>query len=144
MESPKPKPPSASAGSSTRRAFRRLARRGRRYALPWLSIGRWHKRLLLGGAALLAGLICIAFAIGAELAIGTHASIMHERPWLTLFVAPAGFAFLAWISRKFFPATEGSGIPQAIAASLSEDGNVRKQFLSLRIALAKVVLTLDN
>ena len=144
MDSPQPKPPPATAGSTTRRTFRQLARRGLRYALPWLSIGRWHKRLLLGGAALLAGLICIAFAIGAELAIAAHAKLMHDMPWVTLLVAPAGFAFLAWVSRRFFPATEGSGIPQSIAASLSEDGNVRKQFLSMRTALAKVVLTLGG
>jgi len=96
------------------------------------------------GAALLAGLIAIIFAIGAELAIDTHARIMQERPWLTLLIAPAGFAAMAWISRKLFPGTEGSGIPQAIAASLSDDGNVRRQFLSLRIALAKVMLTLGG
>jgi len=96
------------------------------------------------GVALLAGLIAIAFAIGAEIAIETHARIMHTSPWLTLLVAPAGFAAMAWISRRFFPATEGSGIPQAIAASLSDDGNVRRQFLSMRIALAKVMLTLGG
>ena len=66
MESPKPKPPSASAGSSTRRAFRRLARRGRRYALPWLSIGRWHKRLLLGGASFMALMVLWNFGFSPE------------------------------------------------------------------------------
>ena len=144
MDTSTPKPPAVPAVSSPRRRFRHLARRGLRYALTWLSIGRWHKRLLLGGAALLAGLIAIAFAIGAELAIGTHARLMQDMPWLTLLVAPAGFAFLAWVARRFFPATEGSGIPQAIAASLSDDENVRRQFLSLRIAIAKVMLTLGG
>lgn len=144
MDSPPAIPPHDHAGSTTRRAFRHLLRGGRRYALPWLSIGRWHKRLLLMGAALLAGLIAIIFAIGAELAIDTHARIMQERPWLTLLIAPVGFAAMAWISHKLFPGTEGSGIPQAIAASLSDDGNVRRQFLSLRIALAKVMLTLGG
>lgn len=136
--------PPADQASSTRKAFRQLARGGRRYALPWLSIGRWHKRLLLVGAALLAGLIAILFAIGAEIAIDTHARIMRERPWLTLLIAPAGFAAMAWLSRRLFPGTEGSGIPQAIAASLSDDGAVRRQFLSFRIALGKVVLTLGG
>ncbi|WP_341648733.1 hypothetical protein [Thauera humireducens] len=87
---------------------------------------------MLVGAALLAGLIAILFAIGAEIAIDTHARIMRERPWLTLLIAPAGFAAMAWLSRRLFPGTEGSGIPQAIAASLSDDGAVRRQFLSFQ------------
>ena len=33
----------------------------------------------------------IAFAIGAELAISTHAGMIRERPWLSLLIAPAGF-----------------------------------------------------
>ena len=56
----------------------RLMRGGRRYALPWLSLRRWRVRLLLVGAALLAGLIAIAFAIAAELAISTHAEVIRE------------------------------------------------------------------
>ncbi len=123
---------------------RQLARGGWRFAMPWLSLGRWHRRLLLVGAALLAGTIAIAFAIGAELAIETHAHVMQERPWLTLLVAPVGFAAMAWLSRRFFPGTEGSGIPQAIAATMTEDPRVRRQFLSFRIAIAKVFLTLGG
>lgn len=136
--------PPPDSDSSHRRAFRHLARGGRRYALPWLSIGRWHKRLLLVGAALLAGAIAIAFAIGAELAIAAHHALMSELPWLTLFIAPAGFALMAWLSRRFFPGTEGSGIPQAIAASMTDDSRLRRQFLSFRIAIAKVFLTLGG
>lgn len=127
-----------------RRNLTRLLRGGWRYALPWLSWPRWRVRLLLVGAALLAGLVAIAFAIGAELAITTHAGLIRERPWLSLLIAPVGFAALAWVSRKIFPGTEGSGIPQAIAASMSDDGRVRRQLLSFRIAIAKVFLTLGG
>lgn len=136
--------PKLDTPTRTRWSLKRLLRGGRRYALPWLSLRRWRVRLLLVGAALFAGLLAIAFAIGAEFAIEAHAGVMRERPWLSLIVAPAGFAALAWVSRRFFPGTEGSGIPQAIAASLSDDGRVRKQLLSLRIAIAKVFLTLGG
>lgn len=140
--------PETSSRTSPRKPGRwapaRLLRGGRRYFLPWLSLRRWRVRLLLVGAALFAGLIAIAFAIGAELAIATHASIIGEHPWLTLLIAPGGFAALAWISFRLFPGTEGSGIPQAIAASASDDGRVRRKLLSLRIAIAKVFLTLGG
>jgi H+/Cl- antiporter ClcA len=96
------------------------------------------------GAALLAGTISIFFAIGAERAIAWHHNLMQQAVWLTLFVAPAGFAALAWVSMRFFPGTEGSGIPQTIAASLSDDLGIRRQFLSFRLAIAKVFLTLGG
>jgi H+/Cl- antiporter ClcA len=126
------------------RTFRLFRRGGRRYALPWLSLRRWRKRGLLVGAALLAGLIAILFAIGAELAISAHASMMSASPWLTLIIAPLGFAAMTWIARRFIPGTQGSGIPQAIAASLSDDGRVRRKLLSFKIAIAKVFLTLGG
>ncbi|MBI1905757.1 MAG: chloride channel protein [Rhodocyclales bacterium] len=125
-------------------AFRHVRRGGRRYALPWLSLRRWRKRMLLVGAALLAGLLAILFAIGAEVAIDTHSQLMRQMPWLTLLVAPAGFAAMAWVAQSFFPATQGSGIPQAIAASLNDDSRIRRKLLSLRIAIMKIFLTLGG
>ncbi|MDR2032395.1 MAG: chloride channel protein [Azoarcus sp.] len=112
--------------------------------LPWLSPRLWRKRLLLVGAALLAGAIAIFFAIAAKHAIAWHHDLMRKAAWLTLFIAPAGFALLAWLTLRFFPGAAGSGIPQAIAASLTDDPGVRRQFLSFRLAIAKVLLTLGG
>ncbi len=69
---------------------------------------------------------------------------MKQYPWATLLIAPAGFAAMAWLSRRFFPGTDGSGIPQAIAASMADNGLVRRQLLSFRIAIAKTLLTLGG
>ncbi|NMG44043.1 chloride channel protein [Aromatoleum toluvorans] len=124
--------------------FRQIARTGRRYTNPLISVGHWRRRALLVGAALLAGLIAIVFAIGSERAIGLHARLIATSPWLSLLVAPAGFAAMAWLSGRFVPATQGSGIPQTIAASLSPDPAVRGRLLSLKIAVAKVFLTLGG
>jgi H+/Cl- antiporter ClcA len=128
--------------SAHTRAFKQLARGGRRYALPWLSPGRWRKRLLLVGVTLLAGLAAIIFAIGADMAIELHREIYRQAWWLTLIIAPAGFALIVWLTRRYFPGTEGSGIPQAIAASLTDDNRVRRRLLSVRIVIAKIGLTL--
>ena len=43
---------------------------------------------------------------------------------------------------RFFPGTEGTGIPQAIAALKTEDGPIRKRMLSWRIAIGKTLLLL--
>ena len=105
---------------------------------------RWHTRLLFSCTALLAGIFSIIFAIGAESAIEYHQHLLGHSMWLTLIIAPGGFALLAWLARRFFPGTEGSGIPQAIAASMTEDRRIRRQLLSFRIAVAKVLLTLGG
>lgn len=141
---PPPPPDTPSSRPAGGDALRQLARGSRRYALPWISLRRWTLRLKFVGAALLAGLIAILFAIGAELAIGAHAGLMSGAPWLTLIIAPGGFALMAWLARSWFPGAQGSGIPQAIAAMHSEDSRVRKQLLSFKLAIAKVFLTLGG
>ncbi|MDR1423391.1 MAG: chloride channel protein [Azoarcus sp.] len=112
--------------------------------LPWLSLRSWRKRFLLVGAALLAGTAAILFAKGADRAIAFHHGLTSSHAWLALIIAPAGFALIAWLTMRFFPGTEGSGIPQAIAASNATESAVRQQFLSLRLAIAKVFLTLGG
>ena len=96
------------------------------------------------GAALVAATLCILFAIGADSAIGIHRKLISNYAWIALFIAPAGFASMAWLSMRFFPGTEGSGIPQAIAASLTDTPETRRHFLSIRIAVSKIVLTLGG
>ncbi|MBT0963643.1 chloride channel protein [Denitromonas iodatirespirans] len=110
--------------------------------MPWLSFGRWQNRLLLVSVTLLAGLAAIVFAIGADLAIEIHRETVHLAWWSSLFIAPAGFALICWLTRRFFPGCEGSGIPQAIAASLTEDSAIRNRLLSVRNIFGKIVLTL--
>lgn len=130
--------------SSRNSLLNQVKRSGRRYALPWLSIHRWRRRVLLVAAALLAGFIAILFAVGAELAIAWHQRLLTISPWLTLVIAPAGFASMVWLARRIAPATQGSGIPQALAASLSDNRRVRRKLLSFKIAIAKVILTLGS
>ncbi|MDR2208733.1 MAG: chloride channel protein [Azoarcus sp.] len=112
--------------------------------LRLLSLRNWRRNLLLMGAALVAAMLCILFATGADNAIEIHRTLIQDHAWIALFIAPAGFAAMAWLALRFFPGTEGSGIPQTIAASLSDAPEVRRQFLSLRIAISKIVLTLGG
>ena len=48
----------------------------------------------------------------------------------------------AGLTQRYFPAARGSGIPQAIAARILRDEESRQKLLGIRIAVAKVVLTL--
>ncbi len=112
--------------------------------MPWLSLRRWRKRALLVGAAMLSGLLAILFAIGAEFAIEGHDRLMKISPLLALIIAPAGFAAMAYLCRKYFPGTQGSGIPQTIAASITNDDKLRRALLSWRIIFGKMLLTLGG
>ncbi|MCL2590375.1 MAG: chloride channel protein [Betaproteobacteria bacterium] len=112
--------------------------------LPLFSPRSWRKHLLLMSAALIAATLCILFAKGADHAIEIHRKLIEGYAWVSLAIAPAGFAAMAWLSMRLFPGTEGSGIPQAIAASLSDEPGTRKQFLSLRLAISKIFLTLGG
>ena len=115
-----------------------------RYMLPLFSPRRLRKHLLLMGAALIAAMLAILFARGADGAIEIHRILIGDRAWIALFIAPAGFAAMAWLMLRFFPGTEGSGIPQTIAASLSDEPKTRRHLLSIRIALSKIFLTLGG
>jgi H+/Cl- antiporter ClcA len=58
-------------------------------------------------------------------------------PWI---VAPAGFAAISWLTRRFFPGAEGSGIPQTIFALRADSGVPGALLLRLRVVLARMLL----
>lgn len=122
--------------------LRHLARGSRRYTLPWISPGRWRQRFLLVAVALIAGAAAILFAVGADKAISYHRMLFENYPWAVLIVAPAIFAGIAWLTRNMFRGAEGSGIPQSVAASGSNDPQLRSFLLSPRIAIGKILMTL--
>lgn len=102
----------------------------------------WRRRLTfwIGGA--LVGLVSVGFAAAAALAERVPHWLGAQSPCAILAVAPIGFALSMFVSRRFFPGSESSGIPQTIAARASEDDTFRARLLSLRVAIAKIALTL--
>ena len=63
-------------------------------------------------------------------------------PYLPLLITPLGLVLIVVITRKFFPGSQGSGIPQAIASlELNEKHQIREQVLSLRVTIGKIILT---
>ena len=88
------------------------------------------------------GLAGVVMAVGAAAAQRQFDRLLAVSPWTALLVTPAGFALIAWLTRRFVPNSEGSGIPQAIAARKLWDQNERRRLVSLRIGLGKILLTL--
>ncbi len=102
---------------------------------------RWRARLLFWGGALAIGAVAAGFAEVTDWAIQMHEHFAARWPWLAVAAMPFGLVALTEITRRFAPASRGSGIPQAIAAlDITEPGE-RAKLLSIPIALAKGVLT---
>ncbi|MDR3452813.1 MAG: chloride channel protein [Rhodoferax sp.] len=113
----------------------RFARRKARRA--WLNYGFfWF-------GAVLVGLVAVLFARGADLAQAQFVHWIAGRPWLALLITPTLTALCVWLTRKFFVGSEGSGIPQVIAAMHAP---ARRQLIprlfGLRIIIGKIGLGL--
>ncbi|MGE4281974.1 MAG: chloride channel protein [Magnetospirillum sp.] len=106
-----------------------------------LSPRYWLRRMMFWAGAILVAGFAIAFAQLAEQGSGLFHKAIAWSPWLALVICPAGLAGIVFLTRRVFPGTEGSGIPQSIAALAMTDPAQRSKVLSLRIALGKVAMT---
>ncbi len=82
------------------------------------------------------------FAMGSEVAMGLFRRAYQAKSWLPFVLTPIGLAGGVWITRRWFPGSEGSGIPQTIAALRMPDENDRSRVLNLRIAFGKILVCL--
>ena len=104
-----------------------------------LSSTRWQTRITLWGAAIATGTLVVTFAKLAELALHAFAALTHGRPWLPFLLGPAVGMLAVWLTRRYFAGSQGSGIPQVIAATqLARRGQPVGHLVSLRIAAGKI------
>ncbi|PBB66887.1 chloride channel protein [Mesorhizobium sp. WSM4312] len=117
----------------------------RRSQAMWASRRVWQPRLVFWAGAVSIGLISVLFAILADRAQTLFHLVTGNgggwRFYLPLIITPLGFVLCAWLAQAFFPGSQGSGIPQAIAARHLRDDEDRGHLLSLRLAAGKIALT---
>jgi chloride channel protein, CIC family len=102
----------------------------------------WKRRLVFWSGAISVGLVAILFAVACERANGIFHRMISISPYLPLLVTPLGLMLIVYITRKYFPGSQGSGIPQTIASlDPKESSKVREQVLSLRVTIGKIILT---
>jgi H+/Cl- antiporter ClcA len=94
----------------------------------------------LVGAAF-AGLGALIFALADQWSTDFGASIWQSRPWVMFLLMPGGLALILFLRDRVFPGTDGTGIPQTIAALKSGPGPLRDRLLSGRVAVGKTILT---
>ena len=102
----------------------------------------WITRALVLTFAALAGLTIVTFTWLTDLALSGFHRIAALAWWAPLLWVPLATAAGVWVTRRFAAGAAGSGIPQVMAAL---DTGVAaadvRHFVSLRLALAKLLLT---
>nr|WP_321456344.1 chloride channel protein [uncultured Cohaesibacter sp.] len=88
------------------------------------------------------GLAAVVLAMGADASQDIYRQLIAAYPYAGLFVTPIGFGVIVWTTNRYFPGTQGSGIPQAIAARRLKRPTSRAKLVGIRSAVGKVILTL--
>jgi len=120
--------------------FPALATRNRRHLK--ITTARWQRRaiFLLGGIAV--GAAAVALAVLAGQAQLAFAFLLSKSRYAALVVTPLGFVASIFLTNRYFPNSQGSGIPQAIAARHLTNQATRGSLVSIRIAIGKMIMTL--
>lgn len=108
------------------------------------SMQKWKLRVVFWGGALTIGIVAAVFAMLSFEADAWYRRFYASYPLLSLLLPPVGLTAIAWCTRKFFKGSEGSGIPQAIAALSADNHKARRAVLSIKIAIAKILLTIGG
>ncbi len=107
----------------------------------YLSANAWRQRLLFWFGAVMVGILIVTMKLLSEWAGETYGALSLQYPWFNFVIAPFGLSLTAWLTFRFFPGAERSGIPQ-VKAALEITGNLqqRSQLISLKIMLGKMLL----
>ncbi|HVV61972.1 MAG TPA: chloride channel protein [Pseudolabrys sp.] len=115
---------------------------GRRLRLVKVKSARWRQRAIFLMGGIIVGAAAIVLALLANEAQLLFAKLAAKWRYASFLVTPLGFALTVFLTNRYFPNSQGSGIPQAIAARQLTDPAARGRLVSARIAVGKVFLTL--
>ncbi len=104
-----------------------------------LAVKRWSRRLMFLAGGILVGLAAILMAFLADHAQAAFGRLLAISPYMALVVTPLGFGFATLLATTVFPNSQGSGIPQVIAA-LRLPSAASAPLVSLRVAIGKIVV----
>ena len=113
--------------------------------LDWSALSRldkdtWRRRALFLLGGIVVGVLAVSMAALADRAQVLFGMLRGRWPWAPFVVTPAGFALAAFLTRRFFPGAQGSGIPQVIAARELVLPTDRARLVSVKLGIAKIGL----
>ncbi len=92
--------------------------------------------------AALAGMTVVAFTWLADHALAQFFLFQKAWWWGPLLWMPVSTAAIVWLTLRFAPGAAGSGIPQVMAALEPQaSGSVRQLYVSVKLTIAKILLT---
>ena len=103
---------------------------------------RWQRRTLFVVGGITIGASAVGLALSADWVQAWFGELVARWRYASLAVTPLGFAVSVYLTNHYFQNSQGSGIPQAIAARELEDQEARGRLVSIRIAVGKILLTL--
>jgi H+/Cl- antiporter ClcA len=112
----------------------------RRMGFSRLAWDQWVRRATFLAGGLCVGGAAVLMALMADKAQDAFHAVLGISPYLALGVTPLGFGVCVFLTQRVFPNSQGSGIPQVIAARQIDDPKARFALVSLRVALGKVVV----
>ena len=102
----------------------------------------WVDYGILWAGAIAVGLVAVAYARAIDYGFAIFLSMQHKNSWMPLLLTPSISALCVWLTRRFSPGSEGSGIPQVIAALGHDTNALGKYLLSMRVMLGKVGISI--
>ncbi|MHB8284358.1 MAG: chloride channel protein [Caulobacteraceae bacterium] len=133
------------SATETRRSFKTPLKTRERRKLR-LRARRTTRLIVIVAGAIAASIAAVLFAKLCDLAQAGHSQILAASRPLALLLLPLSFAATVWLTRRFAPASAGSGIPQIIAAAESQralrapDARVSIWTASFKIAVCAFLL----
>ena len=101
----------------------------------------WKQRLVFWLGAILVGALIVSLIRLSEWAGAWFQYCYASNPLIFLMLPPFGLALTGWLTVRFFPGSEGSGIPQVkTAIEMTGDLSNRRKLISIRIAAGKILL----
>ena len=119
-----------------------LIRSNRRLRRMKVMSGHWQRRFMFLAGGIMVGAVAVLLAYLADQVQHYFALLIAHWRYAPLAVTPLGFVLAVFLTNRYFPNSQGSGIPQAIAARQLTDHAARKRLVSLRVAAGKILLTL--
>jgi H+/Cl- antiporter ClcA len=97
-------------------------------------------------AALLVGLVSVLYAHWSTDAYDIFIGWIAGRSWLAFLITPAFTIIAVFLTKRWFTGSEGSGIPQVIAAlhapRAEDDDTLMRRLFGLRVIFGKIVVSL--
>jgi H+/Cl- antiporter ClcA len=102
---------------------------------------RWQQRGLFVFGGVMVGVVAVVFASLADYAQQRFGVLLEHGRFLPLLVTPLGFSLCLFAANRWFRNSQGSGIPQVIAAHRLTDPAARRRLVAIPTALGKILLT---